>query len=387
LNRGFTIAMVAACPFPFPRGTPIRVYRMAHSLAERGHDVHVVTYHLGQDAPDAPFTIHRLPHIPTYRKTSPGPAYQKLLVLDPLLVVKLRRLLASRRFDVIHAHHFEGLLVATAARRRGAPPVVFDVHTLLESELPHYGLGLPAGVKRRVGRALDRWLPRRAEHVIAVTEGIRVQLVANGAAQPEQVSVIPTGVELGVFGRVSRPQPARNGSRTVIFAGNLAPYQGIELMLEAFRTVRARRPDVRLVIATEDDFERYEPRAVDLGVRPFIDVRRVGFADVPALLSDAEVALHPRVACDGLPQKLLNYLAAGKPVVSFHGSAKHLVNGENAMVVADNDTGAFAAAIERLLADDALATRLGEAGRKFVHETLTWSSAAERIENVYRGLA
>jgi glycosyltransferase involved in cell wall biosynthesis len=202
--------------------------------------------------------------------------------------------------------------------------------------------------------------------VIAVTEGIRAQLVANGAAQPDQVSVIPYGVELGVFGTVSRPQPARNGSRTVIFTGNLAPYQGIELMLEAFRTVRARRPDVRLVIATEDDFERYERRAADLGVRPFIDVLRVGFADVPALLSDAEVALNPRVACDGLPQKL--------------------VNGENAMVVADYDTDAFAAAIERLLADDALATRLGEAGRKLVHETLTWSSAAERIENVYRGL-
>jgi glycosyltransferase involved in cell wall biosynthesis len=62
------------------------------------------------------------------------------------------------------------------------------------------------------------------------------------------------------------------------------------------------------------------------------------------------------------------------------------VNGENAMVVADNDTDAFAAAIERLLADAALATRLGEARPRFAHETLTWSSAAERIENVYRGL-
>jgi len=73
-------------------------------------------------------------------------------------------------------------------------------------------------------------------------------------------------------------------------------------------------------------------------------------------------------------------------LLSFHGSAKDLVNGENAMVVADNDTDAFAATIERLLADAALATRLGEAGRSFAHDTQTWSSAAERIENVYRGL-
>jgi glycosyltransferase involved in cell wall biosynthesis len=360
---------------------------MAAALAERGHEVHVVTYHLGEDAPDSAFTIHRLPQVRTYRKTSPGPAYQKLLVMDPLLVRKLRELLTTRRFDVIHAHHFEGLLVADAARRRRTPPVVFDVHTLLESELPHYGLGLPAGLKRRIGRAFDRMLPRRAEHVIAVTENIRAHLLANGAVQPDRISVIPNGVESDVFGAASWPRQRSTGPRTVIFTGNLASYQGIDLMLEAFQVLRARHGDVRLMIATEDDFERYESRARELGVRPYIDVRQVGFTDVPELLGDADVALNPRVDCDGLPQKLLNYLAAGKPVVSFQGSAKHLVHGENAMVVADSDTQAFAAAIERLLTDDALASRLGEAGRKLVQSTLSWSGAAERIEAVYEGLA
>ena len=40
------IAIVAACPFPLPRGTPVRILRMAEALADRGHEVHVVTYHL-----------------------------------------------------------------------------------------------------------------------------------------------------------------------------------------------------------------------------------------------------------------------------------------------------------------------------------------------------
>jgi glycosyltransferase involved in cell wall biosynthesis len=384
--------MVAACPFPFPRGTPIRINRMAAALAERGHEVHVVTYHLGEDVPDgadgppAPFTVHRLPYIPTYRKTSPGPAYQKLLVMDPLLVLKLRKLLGGLDFDVIHAHHIEGLLVAEAARRHGMPPVVFDVHTLLESELPHYGLGLPTGLKRRIGRAFDRTLPRRAEHVIAVTEDIRAVLLGSGAVQPDRISVIPNGVETDVFGVPSHSRPRSVGPRRIIFTGNLAPYQGIELMLEAFKFVRARRDDVRLTIATEDGFERYERRAAELGVREHIDVRRVAFSEVPELLGDAEVALHPRVDCDGLPQKLLNYLAAGKPVVSFRGSAKNLVHGENAMVVADRDTRSFATAIEQLLDDKALASRLGEAGRTLVLSTLSWSGAAERIEAVYEGV-
>jgi glycosyltransferase involved in cell wall biosynthesis len=320
--------------------------------------------------------------VPTYHKTSPGPAYRKLLVLDPLLTRELRRVLSSASFDVIHAHHFEGLLVANAARTRGSPPIVFDVHTLLESELPHYGLGLPAGVKRGIGRMLDRRIPAHSDHVIAVTDDIRTRLIESGAALPENVSTIPNGVEVGVF-----PAPRRRSragrDRTVIFTGNLAPYQGIGLMLQAFKSVRARRRDVRLLIATEDCFERYERQAADLGVRPYIDVRQVAFSEVPELLQEADVALNPRVGCDGLPQKLLNYMAAGKPVVSFEGSAKHLVDGEHGVVVADNDTEAFAAAIEQLLAATAFASRLGAAGRKMVLSRLSWGAAADEIEGVY----
>jgi glycosyltransferase involved in cell wall biosynthesis len=376
--------MVAACPFPVARGTPIRIYQMAAALTRRGHDVHVVTYHLGDPAPDAPFQVHRIRNIRGYRKTSAGPSFSKLTVLDPLLTLKLNRLLRQRSFDVIHAHHYEGLLAAAAARPRGGPPIVFDVHTLLQSELPYYGPRLPARVKQVLGGALDRWAPRRADHVIAVTDEIRARLVATGAIRSDRISVIPNGVESGAFdGVVPRSRRTNGSARTVIFTGNLAPYQGIDLMLEAFRSVRTRRDDVRLLIASEDSFIRYEQRAVDLGIRPYIDFHRVSFDEVPDLLGRADVALNPRVGCDGLPQKLLNYMAAGRPVVSFAGSARHLVDGEHGVVVEDHDTEGFAQAIDRLLRDDELAARMGAAGKELVRNNLSWDATATEVEGVY----
>src|SRR5262249_45058980 len=147
------------CPFPYPRGTPIRIRRVAEALAHRGHDVHVVTYHLGQQDESLPFTVYRSPRLAGYRKLSPGPSAAKLAVMDPMLVLTLRRVLATHPIDVIHAHHYEGLLVALCARGKQALPIVYDAHTLLETELPYYPLGLPDGVKRAIGRALDRWLP------------------------------------------------------------------------------------------------------------------------------------------------------------------------------------------------------------------------------------
>src|SRR3990172_10649695 len=97
----YKVAVVAACPFPYPRGTPIRILRMSESLAARGHEVHVVTYHLGERLTDLPFTIHRIPNIPTYRKTSPGPSYQKVFLVDPLLTVKLYGVVRDRKVDLI----------------------------------------------------------------------------------------------------------------------------------------------------------------------------------------------------------------------------------------------------------------------------------------------
>ena len=86
------IAMIAACPFPWPRGTPIRIHRIAEAVARRGHAVHVVTYHLGEDLADPPFVVHRIRDVPAYRRTDPGPTVRKLFQLDPMLAGLLRRL-------------------------------------------------------------------------------------------------------------------------------------------------------------------------------------------------------------------------------------------------------------------------------------------------------
>jgi len=373
------IAMIAACPFPWPRGTPIRIHRLAEAVARRGHAVHVVTYHLGQDVAGAPFRVHRIRDVPYCRRTDPGPTLRKLLVLDPMLARLLRRLGMQIRFDLVHAHHYEGLLVASRAVR-GAP-IVYDAHTLLASELPTYRLGLPRGCVRAVAPWLDRSLPRRADRVIAVSETIRRALTSSGASSPERVHVIPNGVEWESFPAVREIGP---GTATVIFAGNLAAYQGVDLLLQAFARLHARLPQVRLTILSDSPFTPLEPLARRLGIRDAVDLRRAPFREQPAILSAATVAANPRVRCDGIPQKLLNYMAAGLPVATFDGSAGPLRHEVTGLRVPDGDTAALAAALERLLTDSGLARSLGEAAREQVRREFSWDQVAARVESVYR---
>jgi glycosyltransferase involved in cell wall biosynthesis len=379
MTDSLRIAMIAACPFPWPRGTPIRIHRIAEAVARRGHAVHVVTYHLGEELADPPFVVHRIRDVPAYRRTDPGPTFRKLIQLDPMLAGLLRRRHHEIRFDLVHAHHYEGLLVASHALR--GIPIVYDAHTLLTSELPTYPLGLPRRAIRALAPWLDGHLPRRADRIIAVSEAIRRALTTLGASTPQRISVIPNGVE---WERFQVEQGITPDGRTVIFTGNLAPYQGVDLMLEAFAVLHARRADVRLMIVTDSSFTPFDALARRLGVRAAVDLRRATFSQLPVLLAAATVAINPRVQCDGIPQKLLNYMSAGLPIVTFESSAGPLRHEVTGLCVPDGDTAAMANAMERLLTDRALARTLGDAARDQARREFSWDQVAARVEQVYR---
>jgi glycosyltransferase involved in cell wall biosynthesis len=338
-----------------------------------------VTYHLGKKLADPPFVVHRIRDVPGYRRTDPGPTVRKLFQLDPMLAGLLRRVHHEIRFDLVHAHHYEGLLVASHAVQR--IPIVYDAHTLLTSELPMYPLGLPRRAIRALAPWLDGHLPRRADRIIAVSEAIRRALTTLGASAPERISVIPSGVE---WQRFQVEQAVTPDGRTLIFTGNLAPYQGVNLLLEAFAVLHLRRPDVRLMIVTDSSFRAYDALARRLGVLAAVNLRRATFPQLPGLLAAATVAVNPRVHCDGIPQKLLNYMSAGLPIVSFEGSAGPLRHEVTGLCVPDGDTAAMAVAMERLLTDRALARTLGDAAREQARREFSWAQVAARVEQVYR---
>ena len=388
VDRPLRIAMVAACPFPYPRGTPIRVHRMAESLAARGHHVNVVTYHLGDSVERSEFDVSRIPELRWYQKVTPGPNLRKLALVDPILAVKLWRVLRADRYDIIHAHHYEGVLLAAVARGRLGLPIVYDAHTTLASGLPYYSKAVPPSVARFVGRMFDRRVPRIAAHTVAVTRGIRDHLVDHGVVEADDISVIGNGIEpefLHRAGAVTRSatmiQPV-----SLAFAGNLAPYQGIDLLLHILRRVVDVHPGTRLLLITESDFEPYERLAEKLGVRSSVELVHADLTALPRLLSTADVLLNPRPRCDGLPQKLLNYLAAGRPIVSFADSAPGLEHGRTALLAPEADVEAFADRVLEVFEHPELAARLGAQARAHAVAEFSWTNTGSRVEDLYRRL-
>ena len=377
------VAVVAACPFPARRGTPLRVERLTAALAARGHAVEVFSYHVADDERMPPFPVTRTRKRIVRRAMPPGPRWEKLL-LDPLLCYQLRKGLRQGAFDLIHAHHVEGLLLGHWARPRAGSPMVFDAHTLLASELPTYPLGIGRRSLRALGWWLDGLLPRHADHVIAVTRQMQELLVGGHGVPENRVTVVSNGVELEHFARVDSQTTAE--AARLIYTGTLAPYQGIELLLKAFAIARRQRPELSLCLCVQSSVSPYERLTRELGIGDAIEVVHDRFKDLPANLARAQIAVLPRVHCDGIPQKLLNYMAAAKPIVAFAGSAKLLTHERTGLIVPDGDTSAFAAAIVGLVERPQRALELGQRARAFVAAHHSWEHAAEQVEQVYLGL-
>ncbi|HLD92679.1 MAG TPA: glycosyltransferase family 4 protein [Anaerolineales bacterium] len=380
-RRQYKIAVVAACPFPYPRGTPVRIYRMAEALANRGHSVHVVAYHLGQSFEETPFKLHRTPPIPTYRKTSPGPSYQKIFLIDPLLAVKLYQVVRKHRVDLIHAHHYEGLIAAWPVARLTGLPLVFDVHTLLASELPQYKLNLPKAFLRWAGNLLDHTLPAQSDHIVTVGDSVRKKLIEEIGLSADRVTTVYTGIEKG-FGRP--PSPVSVSSlRTLIYAGNLADYQGVDLMLKAFRLVLDQRPDTLLKIVSGNPISPYQAMIRSLRLENNLIIENADYFRLPAVLHTAMIALNPRPRADGVLVKLLNYMAAGCAIVSFSGSGEIIQHERTGLLVAGAEVEMFASAILRLLENPELAQKLGAAAQSTAQDVFVWEKSVMLFEAIY----
>ena len=371
--------MIAACPFPWPRGTPIRIHRIAEAVARRGHAVHVVTYHLGEDLADPPFIVHRIRDVPAYRRTAPGPTVRKLFQLDPMLAGLLRRLHREIRFDLVHAHHYEG---------RSSRPTRSGRSRSCTTRIPCWPASCPpigsASHAAASGRSLRGSTVTCLDAPTASSASARRFATRSSPSAPPRPNAC-TSFPTEWSGERFPVEPGTTpDGRTVIFTGNLAPYQGVNLMLEAFALLHARRADVRLMIVTDSSFTPFEPLARQLGVLAAVDLRHATFPQQPALLAAAAVAVNPRIRCDGIPQKLLNYMAAGMPIATFEGSAGPLRHEVTGLCVPDGDTAAMAGAMDRLLTDRVLARTLGDAAREQVRCEFSWEQVAARVEQVYR---
>ena len=390
---GYSIAMVAACPFPANHGTPAAIREMSEELARRGHSIRVVTYPLSHDIPVAGVEIDRVAHVGSNREVNVGPSYQRL-AFDALLVLKLFQVVRRHHIELIHAHNYEAMLIGAVVGRLTGVPVIYNAINTMISELPSFNFFRPRALATGLAKVLDYVVPRMADMIIADTEELRSFILDQGV-EPERVITIHSGVRPEMFqagdGVRVRERFAAGGGPLIVYTGTFDEFQGLDYLMAAFQIIHQLKPAASLLLVgstiNRADRGKYERIAIKLGFASRFQITSCTLEELPDFLAAADVAVVPRPNSPGIPTKLLNYMAAGNAIVSFKQSATILQHKVTAFLVESSTAENFAQGILHVLDDPALAQKLRTNVQRFVIGRFDWPSIAVRLEAVYGSLA
>ncbi len=321
------------------------------------------------------------PHLDELRRLGiePQPLPLPPSFAHPSTAWAVARLAASIRREgvrLVHAQDFyTNLLAVPAARLAGAKVIVSRL------DLAHWH-----GPNRR--RALA-WASRLADRIQVNALAIQRQLVAEERLEPARIALIPNGIDLARFDARSSeapaaPLPVPADARVAIVVANLHPVKGQEDLIDALAALAERHPRLHLVLVGEGEQRGFLAARVaghGLGDRVHLAGHRT---DVPALLARAHVLVSSSHA-EGLSNSVIEGMAARLPVIAtaVGGTPELIADGKTGLLVPPKAPEALARALARVLDDDDLARRLGNAARRFVEQELSVARMARSFAALY----
>jgi glycosyltransferase involved in cell wall biosynthesis len=377
----------------------IYVHDINRHLVRQGHRVFVVT-------PGRPGVPERetfdgvevirfpfeLPESLTYGRV----AQSKVTMLARLnrLIIMARYLMAQyhhsvvegRRLgiQIVHGHWAipTGPALVAAARRLKVPSVITlhggDVYVNVAE-----GYDFPT---RWYVRPVLAWTLRHASALTAISEDCKMHALNAGAHEPS-ISVVMNGADLRRFSPAPESNaPSEFGARMIFACRQLFPRKGIRFLIEAVAKLKPKYPDISLIIAG-DGFERpaLEELTKTLGVAD--KTKFLGWVankELPRYFRGSSVSVIPSLE-EGFGIPAAEAMGCEIPVVATDagGLPEVVENGVTGYVVPKGDAAALAGAIDRLLADDALRSRMGKAGRTRAVERFDWDLSVKKFEAVY----
>ena len=315
----------------------------------------------------------------------------------------LRRL--RRHYELIYVGGFRALgLPAVLAGRHAQKPVVLRAANngefsgaFFDPALRRLGLSHESPVVRSVNGLRQRVL-READCFVAIAKSLQVEF-ERGGVPPDRITTIPNGVDSIRFSPAPPEEKAALRRRLSLprdgiiacFTGRLVRWKGpLDLLAAWGDSQAAARGTLLFLGAGGADMDNCEAAAQEFVTKRGLrgSVRFVGdVTNVEDYLRAADLFALPTYN-DAFPNAVLEAMGTGLPVITTRvaGLADYAADGVNALCVQPGDVRGLCVCLNRLLADDALRARLGQAARETARE-FSMDRAVDRHARLFRSLA
>lgn len=327
----------------------------------------------------------------------------KMFGMLPRFIKELKQFAGKnlRQYAVIHSNYWLSGCVGLQMQNSLHIPRVHTSHSLgiVRKNALDKGISEPLTLRLRV----ERELLQRANRVIATTPLEKDVLAGFYSVLPENLSVVPCGVNTRLFRPLNRkPGPGRSAApkKTVFFVGRFEKNKGIEILLKSFAILKDKHPATascsRLLIAGGDTLD-VSPEALSCEKKKYLEfIRESGISDLvafagplkhevlPAYYSEACVTVMPS-HYESFGLVALEAMACGCPVIASRtGGLQHnVLHGKTGLLVNPQNPVELASAINRLLTNEK--TRKKMSMEAALHgKQFSWRKIAFNMVNVYK---
>jgi glycosyltransferase involved in cell wall biosynthesis len=386
--------VIAPQPFFSARGTPLSVYYRTLIMAELGVQADFITYGEGLDVDIPGLRIIRIPRFKWLGNVKVGPSYLKLF-LDFFLTFRVVAQLIVRRYDFVHAHE-EAIFICRFLKPLFGFKLVYDMHSNLAQQLTNTRFTRSGFLKRLFRRLQDSCIrtsevviticPDLADYVTAIPQrtGTHI-LIENSIFDP--VRLVQPGQPAPAAADPPHPAAASLPAdcRVVLYAGTLEAYQGIELLLQAFREVLRASPDAFLLVVggAGDQVRHFQNVVQSLGIGSRVKLTgNRPQAEVPGYLAQASVLVSPRTRGTNTPLKIYQQLASGVPLVATCIESHTQVLDDSVAFLAAPEPGAFAQAMVSALTREDEARARAQRAQQLYADRYARSAYTEKMRRM-----
>ncbi|MBN2010330.1 glycosyltransferase family 4 protein [candidate division KSB1 bacterium] len=382
------VLMIAPQPFFQPRGTPISVLHRLNTLSKLGHEIDLVTYHLGENIPIKNVNYHRMIRLPFVKKIKIGPSKTKI-ILDVFVILKTLQLLLTKKYDMIHSHEEAGFFATTFAKWFKLPHL-YDMHSSLPQQLTNFKFTRLRPLIRMFDK-LEENTVTGADAVITICPEL-YNYVNEHFPQVKQMLIENVADNSTVFSNETAPELSIrethnvNGEMIILYSGTFEPYQGIDLLIESGKAVVEKHKNVKflLVGGHADQIASYKAKVADAKLDPyFVFAGQVQPNMVPKYLAASDILVTPRLEGNNTPLKIYEYLRAGKPIIATNHITHTQVLNDDVAALTDVSAESFASGILRVIEDESYRTRIAENAKNLADEKYSYEVYVKKTQAIY----
>ncbi|MCF7973905.1 MAG: glycosyltransferase family 4 protein [Phycisphaerae bacterium] len=356
---------------PVGGGASPVTYDLCRHLAQKGHQVDVVTMHFKGTPREACMDGVRVFRTPAIRKRADICHAHELATFYPGALIKALQLTRTTHYDIIHCHFLVpgGPLAWLVSRWRRIPLLV----TCHGTDVPEHNPERFQWMHKLIGPAW-RFLARHADQITSPSEYLKTAI--HRACPDARVQVIPNGITLNRF----EPGPKK---KQILMCSRLLAFKGFQHVIEAVKDL-----DLDWTVHIIGDGP-YLPELKRLAGSSITPIQFTGWLDKTdpefvALYRESAIFVFPSEA-ENFPTVLLEAMSARMAIISSTAGGCREVVGDAGMYVSPGDVAGIRESIVKLIESDSERERLAQAALERAGR-FGWDTIADQFIETYQGL-